>query len=660
MQIGTRIGPYEIRQPLGQGGMAQVWKAWHLGLHRFEALKIPLLRSTEAVGQTAIGAQIAGMGQDTGDGEEAEVQKRNSEQAFIARFLHEARIGASLRHSHIATIYSVSEVDAPEPYFAMELVEGGDLAELIQVRGRLSLGEALPILEAIASALDYAHAQGVIHRDIKPANVLLEARPHGWSPWSPKVVDFGIAHAARAQDTIPASGGGLGVEHTWLSQDGGIAGTPEYMSPEQAGSGERVGPGSDIYSLGVVAYEMLCGRPPFAAEQDTSPISVLAQHLSDLPPRPSAWHSDLPPALDDALAWALAKSPSQRPASGAEFVHALRVVAVALANTPKVPASIWAPSTTPGTAPGAAPVASTYTAPASLTLVAPPVQAPAQVPVQASVPFQAPAQVPVQAPVQAVGSTRKKVSPRWLLPASITGGLCLGVVLTAAQMSRTDRADELPISVLEAPDTLAPEVIEEAPPAVEPTSAPTLSSKDLPALTPNAPPTLPPTELPSTSPSTQSNTPPTGGVGPDVGASDNSVVGGALSQAQDVVRRLAQAEDTAQRARQVKIEVIDNLLLLRKRQSQDLLRPEEAAASRRRLLLRLRQALGLCDAALRLDENNETAWEQKAAVFFLMGRFADALITARQGLERFPDNRDLLDARDKARQRLRRAAQKRA
>lgn len=229
----------------------------------------------------------------------------------------------------------------------------------------------------------------------------------------------------------------------------------------------------------------------------------------------------------------------------------------------------------------------------------------------------------------------------------------------AAQMSRTDRADELPTSVLEAPDTLAPEMMEEAPPAVDSTASPPLSSKDLPALTPNAPPTAPPAELPSASPNTLSNTPPTTGVGPDVGTSDNSVMGGALSQAQDVVRRLAQAEDTAQQARQVKIEVIDNLLLLRKRQSQDLLRPEEAAVSRRRLLVRLKQALGLCNAALRLDDNNETAWEQKAAVFFLMGRFADALVTARQGLERFPDNRDLLDARDKARQRLRRAAQKR-
>ena len=135
--------------------MAQVWKAWHLGLHRFEALKIPLLRHAAAWSQTS--AQGEGEGQNV---------LAEDERAFIARFLHEARIAASLRHPHIATIYGVSEADAPQPFFAMELVEGGDLAALIHARGSLSLSEALPIVEAIAWALDYAHEQGVIHRDI--------------------------------------------------------------------------------------------------------------------------------------------------------------------------------------------------------------------------------------------------------------------------------------------------------------------------------------------------------------------------------------------------------------------------------------------------------------------------------------------------------------
>ena len=124
MQIGERLGPYEIRDTLGQGGMAQVFKAWHTGLHRFEALKVPIPR-----------AHAASQGK----------------RLFISRFLTEARTAASLRHPHIATIYSVSEADAAQPFFAMELVEGSDLADLIHKRTRLTLDETLSILEPVAA-----------------------------------------------------------------------------------------------------------------------------------------------------------------------------------------------------------------------------------------------------------------------------------------------------------------------------------------------------------------------------------------------------------------------------------------------------------------------------------------------------------------------------
>lgn len=285
MQIGERIGPYEIRDTLGQGGMAQVFKAWHTGLHRFEALKFPMPR-----------AHAASQG----------------ERAFISRFLTEARTAASLRHPHIATIYGVSEADSAQPYFAMELVEGSDLADLIHKRGRLTLEETLSILEPVAQALDYAHGRGIIHRDIKPGNVLLEAKAEGWNP---KVVDFGIARAMQDEGEI---------SHTRLTQAGAIIGTPEYMSPEQAGNGDAVDYRSDIYALGIVTYEMLCGRPPFSAGQGTSPISVLVQHVRDAPPLPSSLQSDLPARLNDVLLWALAKHPAERPTSCMALVEAMR------------------------------------------------------------------------------------------------------------------------------------------------------------------------------------------------------------------------------------------------------------------------------------------------------------------------------------------------
>ncbi len=586
MEIGSRIGPYEIRQPLGEGGMAQVWKAWHLSLHRFEALKIP----------TPHMAGGEGKGPWPGD-----------ERAFIARFLHEARIAAGLRHPHIATIYGVSEADAPQPFFAMELVEGGDLAVLLRAHGRMSLEYALPILEAIASALDYAHGQGVIHRDIKPANILLEATPHGWSP---KVVDFGIAHARHAQAEHAqaeraeenAQSARAPVEEEVLlplDADGGIVGTPEYMSPEQAGSGEEVGPRSDIYSLGVVAFEMLCGRPPFAAQGDASPVSILAQHLSAPPPRPSAWHPELPSALDEALSRALAKSPDERPASGGEFVQALRS-AQGPRLTSEAPARTWGQDdaslavATLSTA-GSEPAASTYTGLVSPTLV------------------------------QASGARplmRKKSAPRWLTPVSAVGVLCLGAALLGARLSRTPPIAS-PVS------TSAPVVVEETAPTLVPTERPTALPRELP--TTGATSTTGATALPEK----------TGARAGDA-------------------ERLARAENTAQRARRVKLNVIESLLLLRKRQEQALLRPSEAETSRRELAARLQQALSLCEQALKLDPDNETAWEQKAALLFLLGRFEEALAVAKQGLQKFPDNRDLQDARDKAAGRLNRPPQNRA
>ena len=278
MNIGQQIGPYHIESLLGVGGMAEVYKAHNTTLQRHEALK-------------ALKAQLA------------------SDHSFVERFLNEARTVVKLEHPHIAAIYSFSEVDAPQPYFTMELVESGDLSDVIAARAPMSLDEALPILEQIASALDYAHAQGVLHRDIKPGNVLM--KPNGQGGWDTKVVDFGIAKAVEE------------VGGTRLTRTGMIIGTPEYMSPEQGGSGAKVGAATDQYALGVIAYEMLCGVPPFKAQGDPSPISLIMQHVRDEPRAPIAHNTSLSKAPNNAILKALAKVPEQRFVSCREFMKSL-------------------------------------------------------------------------------------------------------------------------------------------------------------------------------------------------------------------------------------------------------------------------------------------------------------------------------------------------
>ena len=278
MEIGQQIGSYRIDVLLGRGGMAEVYKAHHTDLHRFDALKALLPQMT-------------------------------ADRTFVERFLNEARTIAKLEHPHIATIYTVSKADAEQPYFTMELVESGDLSDVIAARAPMSLDEALPILEQIASALDYAHSQGVLHRDIKPGNVLM--KPNGQGGWDAKVTDFGIAKAAEESGD------------TRLTKTGMIIGTPEYMSPEQGGSGAKVGAATDQYALGIVAYEMLCGTPPFKAQSDTSPISLIMQHVRDEPRAPITHNTSLSKAANNAILKALAKEPEQRFSSCGEFVRVL-------------------------------------------------------------------------------------------------------------------------------------------------------------------------------------------------------------------------------------------------------------------------------------------------------------------------------------------------
>lgn len=269
--VGTHLGRYQIEQEIGRGGMAQVYRAVDTRLQRTVALKV-------------MGAQL---------GDDPEFQRR---------FEREAILVANLRHPAIVNVY---DIDAQEGlrYIAMEFIQGQSLHLALRNHGALGLGYALSLLKPLGQALDYAHAKGAVHRDIKPHNVMIDVDGRIL------LTDFGIAQAPEK-------------EQERLTRTGIFMGTPEYISPEQA-EGQRVDGRSDLYSLAVVAYEILTGRVPFSGN---TPQLIIA-HVQTPPPPPSQSYAGLPRELDYILGRALAKDPAERYESGAAFVAALRTVA---------------------------------------------------------------------------------------------------------------------------------------------------------------------------------------------------------------------------------------------------------------------------------------------------------------------------------------------
>ncbi|HXM72256.1 MAG TPA: serine/threonine-protein kinase [Candidatus Dormibacteraeota bacterium] len=266
LAAGSSLGPYRIVEQVGRGGMATVYKAYHPSLQRFVAIKV-------------LPEFLA------------------DDQEFRSRFEQEAVAVARLRHPNILTVYDHGELDGVA-YIVTEFVDGGTLAD--QLGKPLPVDYTAKILGPIASALDYAHSRGVLHRDLKPSNVLMA------SDGTPILSDFGLALM-------------MTTSNKRLTQSGMILGTPEYMSPEQC-EGATMTPAADIYSLGVVAYEMLTGRVPFSA---ATPAAVLiAQIKNELPP-PRKSNPNLSAAVEGALLKALAKDPSERFRNAGDFVHAL-------------------------------------------------------------------------------------------------------------------------------------------------------------------------------------------------------------------------------------------------------------------------------------------------------------------------------------------------
>jgi len=274
--IGEHVDGYRIDALIGHGGMAEVYRAWNEGLHRFEAVKM-------------LAPQLS------------------FDRSLVERFLNEARTSAKLRHRNIATIYMVGAITSPRPYFSMELIDGTDLAQELNRRGSLPLNEAVGLVRQVADALDYAHQNGVIHRDVKPANILIEATTT--DQCNVKVVDFGIARA-QADNGKPG-----------LTQTGSIIGTPKYMSPEQSG-GKTIDYRSDIYSLAIVAYEMICGAFPFEIDDRNGMDAILA-HIQQKPTPPNHHIPGLSTSVSDALLRGLAKDPTTRFDSCRQFVEAM-------------------------------------------------------------------------------------------------------------------------------------------------------------------------------------------------------------------------------------------------------------------------------------------------------------------------------------------------
>lgn len=269
--IGRTFGAYEIQALLGSGGMASVYRSFDANLQRPVAIKV---LSEAAAAQPG----------------------------FADRFRQEALLIASLRHPNVVHIYDFGTQDG-YLYMVQELLPGptldGRLHDLAARGEQLARDEVLSIVAQLAGALGAAHAAGIIHRDVKPANAIWNA--------SGNVVltDFGIAKQTMSN-----------AAHT---QVGMVIGTPDYLSPEQA-QGLQLTPASDIYALGVVLYEMLAGKPPFAGD---TPMGVLIGHIQKPPPSLRAQRPDLPPAVEAVVQRALAKAPADRFRSAIEFAQAL-------------------------------------------------------------------------------------------------------------------------------------------------------------------------------------------------------------------------------------------------------------------------------------------------------------------------------------------------
>ena len=272
---GRHIGGYSVQRELGRGGMGAVYLAEHDVTHEKVAMKELLI--------TAAADPVA-----------------------VQRFLQEGAVMSRLTHPNIVGVRGIIEAGLGH-YIALEYIEGGSLRDLLKGRP-LPLPQAFNVMHCLLQALDHAHQHAIVHRDVKPENVMLSSRGEV------KVADFGIA---RLTDDSPTSN---------ATKTGTTVGTPQYMSPEQVTT-SKVDGRSDLYSAGIVCYEVFCGRPPFEATAADGPFTLFAKHVQAPPPPPTVIRPGLDPALETVILKSLSKRPEDRYQTGADFDRELTAIA---------------------------------------------------------------------------------------------------------------------------------------------------------------------------------------------------------------------------------------------------------------------------------------------------------------------------------------------
>jgi serine/threonine-protein kinase len=268
------IGKYRITRELGRGGMGAVYLAEQPGLGREVAIK-QLLPSADPVG--------------------------------LRRFLQEAQVMARASHPNVVQVHDL-ELMGAENYIVLEFIRGHSLRDWI-TRGPMSPPQVFAVMHGVLQALDYAHKRAIVHRDMKPENVLLS------DDGMVKVADFGIARLLDDPAVGPTA-----------TKTGTTVGTPQYMSPEQVAS-SKVDGRSDLYSTGIMLYELVTGQPPFTASEADGPFTLMAKHVQAPPKPPSVFQPGLDPTLEQIILKSIAKRPEERFQSGQEFDDALRSVA---------------------------------------------------------------------------------------------------------------------------------------------------------------------------------------------------------------------------------------------------------------------------------------------------------------------------------------------
>jgi tRNA A-37 threonylcarbamoyl transferase component Bud32 len=298
--IGTIVAGHRIEELIGQGGMSVVYRATHVRIGRTRALKL-------------LGPQLA------------------SDASFRERFEREWRIAAEIEHPNIVDVYDAGEEDG-RLYIAMALIQGTDLRSVIDTQSPLEPRRVLGILAQVASALDAAHARGLVHRDIKPANILLAPGDKAY------LTDFGVAKHAS--------------DSSGMTRTGFFVGTLEYAAPEQL-EGRALDARTDVYALGGVLHSALTGVSPYQVDSE---MQLFRAHLFDPPPRPSAHRPELPPALDTVVAQAMAKNQEERYATASDLIVAAhRAVSEGTVETLAAPTAPTAPlAAAAATAPTAA------------------------------------------------------------------------------------------------------------------------------------------------------------------------------------------------------------------------------------------------------------------------------------------------------------------